>query len=153
MSGLARACPTTTTPTITLHSTTSLLPLDTKECVRSCLRRVWLCIITSALTLTLTLAKNGGHAAASTAALRQHIAARPDHDQLPLAAKKEPAAEVEEVPPFALLDVRVGKIVKAWAHPESEKLWCEQVDVGEKDEEGNVVPREIASGLRAYYPT
>merc|ERR1740115_673110 len=68
------------------------------------------------------------------------------------AAKKEPAAEVEEVPPFALLDVRVGKIVEAWMHPDSEKLWCEKIDVGEKDEEGNPVPREIASGLRAYYP-
>ena len=69
------------------------------------------------------------------------------------AAKKEPAAEVEEVPPFALLDVRVGKIVEAWAHPESEKLWCERIDVGEVDDEGNCAPREIASGLRAHYPT
>ena len=54
---------------------------------------------------------------------------------------------------FELLDVRVGKIVDAWEHPDSDKLWCEKIDVGEKDEEGNVVPREIASGLRAYYPT
>jgi len=63
------------------------------------------------------------------------------------AAKKEPAAVAEEVPPFALLDVRVGKIVEAWAHPDSDKLWCERIDVGEEE------PREIASGLRAYYPT
>jgi len=54
---------------------------------------------------------------------------------------------------FELLDVRVGKIVDAWEHPDSDKLWCEKIDVGEKDEEGNVVPREIASGLRAYYAT
>jgi methionine--tRNA ligase beta chain len=45
-----------------------------------------------------------------------------------------------------LLDVRVGKIVEAWAHPDSEKLWCEKIDVGEAE------PRQIASGLRAYYP-
>jgi methionine--tRNA ligase beta chain len=63
------------------------------------------------------------------------------------AAKKEPAAVAEEVPPFALLDVRVGKIVEAWVHPDSDKLWCERIDVGEEE------PREIASGLRAYYPT
>tara|TARA_B110001452_G_scaffold244753_1_gene228966 strand:+ start:114 stop:803 length:690 start_codon:yes stop_codon:yes gene_type:complete len=64
-----------------------------------------------------------------------------------------PAAPPEGPPPFAELDVRVGKIVEAWMHPDSEKLWCEKIDVGEKDEEGNPVPREIASGLRAYYPT
>merc|ERR1719201_2312760 len=60
-----------------------------------------------------------------------------------------PPAEAapEPTPPFALLDVRVGRIVEAWAHPDSEKLWCEKIDVGEEE------PREIASGLRAYYPT
>merc|ERR1719353_2789621 len=47
---------------------------------------------------------------------------------------------------FSLLDVRVGKIVEAWPHPDSDKLWCERIDVGED------APREIASGLRAYYP-
>ena len=29
------------------------------------------------------------------------------------------------------LDIRVGLIRKAWAHPESDKLWCEEIDVGE----------------------
>jgi len=53
---------------------------------------------------------------------------------------------VDAPPPFALLDVRVGKIVEAWPHPDSDKLWCEKIDVGEPE------PREIASGLRAYYP-
>ena len=69
------------------------------------------------------------------------------------APEAEAPAAPPEVPPFAMLDVRVGRIVEAWMHPESEKLWCEKIDVGEKDEEGNPVPREIASGLRAYYPT
>ena len=44
-----------------------------------------------------------------------------------------------------MLDVRVGRIVEAWEHPDSEKLWCERIDVGEEE------PREIASGLRAHY--
>ena len=48
-------------------------------------------------------------------------------------------------PAFPKLDVRVGKIVEAWPHPDSEKLWCERIDVGEG------APREIASGIRAYY--
>ncbi|KAJ1631916.1 hypothetical protein T492DRAFT_591584 [Pavlovales sp. CCMP2436] len=44
-----------------------------------------------------------------------------------------------------MLDVRVGKIVEVWNHPDSEKLFCEKIDVGEAE------PREIASGLRAHY--
>jgi methionine--tRNA ligase beta chain len=46
---------------------------------------------------------------------------------------------------FEKLDIRVGLIVEAWPHPDSDKLWCERIDVGEEE------PREIASGLRAYY--
>jgi tRNA-binding EMAP/Myf-like protein len=63
-----------------------------------------------------------------------------------------------------MIDVRVGKIVKAWvlpsllkplflllplllckAHPEADKLFCELIDVGESE------PRPVASGLRAHY--
>ena len=43
-------------------------------------------------------------------------------------------------------DIRVGHIVKAWKHPDSEKLWCEEIDIGEEK------PRQIASGLREFYP-
>ena len=53
-----------------------------------------------------------------------------------------PAAELT----VYALDIRVGKIVKAWEHESSDKLWCEEVDLGE--ESG---PRKIASGLRAFY--
>jgi len=56
-------------------------------------------------------------------------------------------AAVADPSPYDLLDVRVGRIVEAWPHPDSDKLWCEKIDVGEEE------PREIASGLRAYYPT
>jgi tRNA-binding EMAP/Myf-like protein len=41
------------------------------------------------------------------------------------------------------LEIRVGFINKAWKHPESEKLWCEEIDVGEE-----AGPRQIASGLQ-----
>ena len=44
------------------------------------------------------------------------------------------------------LDIRVGKIVKVWPHPEADKLWCEEIDLGEP----NV--RTIASGLREFVP-
>jgi aminoacyl tRNA synthase complex-interacting multifunctional protein 1 len=43
------------------------------------------------------------------------------------------------------LDIRVGKILKVWPHPEAEKLFCEEIDVGEDQ------PRQIASGLRPFY--
>jgi len=52
-----------------------------------------------------------------------------------------PAAELN----VSALDIRVGKIVKAWNHEESDKLYCEEVDVGEE------TPRKIASGLRSFY--
>jgi methionine--tRNA ligase beta chain len=46
---------------------------------------------------------------------------------------------------FSKMDIRVGQIVKVWNHPEADKLFCEQIDVGEDR------PRDIASGLRAHY--
>jgi len=53
-----------------------------------------------------------------------------------------PAAELN----VSALDIRVGKIVKAWEHESSDKLYCEMVDLGEENG-----PRKIASGLRAFY--
>jgi glutamyl-tRNA synthetase len=47
-------------------------------------------------------------------------------------------------PPITALDIRVGRIVKVWEHPEADKLYCEEIDVGEEN------PRQIASGLRPY---
>eukprot|EP00559_Dactyliosolen_fragilissimus_P000570 CAMPEP_0184864776 /NCGR_PEP_ID=MMETSP0580-20130426/16085_1 /TAXON_ID=1118495 /ORGANISM="Dactyliosolen fragilissimus" /LENGTH=494 /DNA_ID=CAMNT_0027363695 /DNA_START=10 /DNA_END=1494 /DNA_ORIENTATION=- len=52
-----------------------------------------------------------------------------------------PAADID----ISKLDIRVGKIIKAWDHPDAEKLYCEEVDVGEDK------PRSIASGLRPFY--
>ena len=61
--------------------------------------------------------------------------------------KASPPSAVDDVLTVAALDIRVGKILKAWHHPESDKLFCEDVDVGE------AVPRKIASGLRPFYQT
>jgi methionine--tRNA ligase beta chain len=49
-----------------------------------------------------------------------------------------------EGPPITALDIRVGRIVKAWEHPDADKLFCELVDIGEDE------PRQIASGLKPY---
>ena len=43
------------------------------------------------------------------------------------------------------LDVRVGFVQRCWIHAESEKLLCEEIDLGEGE------PRQIASGLRPHY--
>ncbi|KAL4191809.1 hypothetical protein AMTRI_Chr06g190920 [Amborella trichopoda] len=44
------------------------------------------------------------------------------------------------------LDLRVGRILKAWTHPEADTLYVEEVDVGEPE------PRTICSGLVKYIP-
>jgi len=49
-----------------------------------------------------------------------------------------------EGPPITALDIRVGRINKVWVHDEADKLFCEEIDVGEDE------PRQIASGLRPY---
>uniref|UniRef100_A0A7S3JTU4 tRNA-binding domain-containing protein n=1 Tax=Aureoumbra lagunensis TaxID=44058 RepID=A0A7S3JTU4_9STRA len=45
------------------------------------------------------------------------------------------------------LAIVVGRILKVWPHPDSDKLWCEEIDCGEAY--GGV--RSIASGLRHHY--
>ena len=64
-------------------------------------------------------------------------------------AKQPKAKQQQQAAPAELnisaLDIRVGKILKAWNHEEAEKLYCEEVDVGEDK------PRQIASGLRPFY--
>jgi methionyl-tRNA synthetase len=52
----------------------------------------------------------------------------------------------KEQPDFTKMDIRVGRIVKVWNHPDADKLFCEEIDVGEDSG-----PRSIASGLRNYY--
>ena len=60
--------------------------------------------------------------------------------------KKEAAASAEDIPDICKLEFKVGLITKVWVHPEADKLYCEEIDVGE---EGG--PRQIASGLRLHY--
>jgi aminoacyl tRNA synthase complex-interacting multifunctional protein 1 len=56
------------------------------------------------------------------------------------AAAAAPAPALNQ-PPFTQLDLRVGRIVKCWKHPNADKLWVEDVDIGEAE------PRRICSGL------
>lgn len=56
-------------------------------------------------------------------------------------AEDEAAAPAPVVDLQDKLDIRVGKIIKAWKHPEADSLYVEEVDVGEEE------PRTICSGL------
>jgi aminoacyl tRNA synthase complex-interacting multifunctional protein 1 len=58
---------------------------------------------------------------------------------------KKPAAKNENLPDICKLEFIVGKIVKVWDHPDAEKLYCEEINVGED------APRQIASGLRPHF--
>jgi aminoacyl tRNA synthase complex-interacting multifunctional protein 1 len=70
-----------------------------------------------------------------------------EQEDAPVQAKKEktppaPAGDIN----VSKLDIRVGVIQKVWEHEEADKLYCEEIDLGE---EGG--PRQIASGLKAHY--
>lgn len=62
-----------------------------------------------------------------------------------------PAPSKKQAPPppppidVSKLDIRVGVIEKCWEHEEADKLFCEEINVGEAE------PRTIASGLKAHY--
>ena len=60
--------------------------------------------------------------------------------------KKKEAKKKETVPDFSRLDLRVGKIIKVEAQADSEKLFNEEIDIG------NGEIRQISSGLRPYIP-
>ncbi|KAL7534940.1 hypothetical protein ACHAWF_004999 [Thalassiosira exigua] len=61
--------------------------------------------------------------------------------------KKQATPEVSQEIDISKLNILVGVIKKAWEHEEADKLFCEEIDVGEPE------LRQIASGLRAYYST
>lgn len=63
-----------------------------------------------------------------------------------IAKSKASQGASDAQPEFTKMEIRVGHIVKVWNHESADKLYCEEIDVGQ---EGG--PREIASGLRDFY--
>jgi methionyl-tRNA synthetase len=61
------------------------------------------------------------------------------------AATTSSGAAGEPQSEFTMIDIRVGVIQKIWNHTTADKLYCEEINVGE------AAPREICSGLRDYY--
>lgn len=52
----------------------------------------------------------------------------------------------QDQPDICKLEFKVGVITKVWNHPEADKLYCEEIDVGEE-----TGVRQIASGLRPHF--
>jgi len=61
--------------------------------------------------------------------------------------KKQQQAPAREID-ISVLDIKVGLITEAELHPDADRLYIEQIDIG--DSEGGT--RTIASGLREHYP-
>lgn len=55
------------------------------------------------------------------------------------------AAPPQNQPDICKLEFKVGVITKVWNHPNADKLYCEEIDVGEDS------VRQIASGLRPHF--
>jgi len=60
-------------------------------------------------------------------------------------ANAKKAQAQDDQPLFTKLDLRVGQITKVWKHPASDKLWVEEIDIGEEK------PVQICSGLQQVY--
>lgn len=59
--------------------------------------------------------------------------------------KKAAAVANHDQPEICKLEFKVGEITKVWVHPTADKLYCEEINVGEDE------PRQIASGLRPHF--
>lgn len=63
-------------------------------------------------------------------------------------AAKASAPKVDPNAPndVAKLDIKVGRVIKCEVHPQADKLYVSQVDIGEAE------PRQVVSGLRNFVP-
>jgi aminoacyl tRNA synthase complex-interacting multifunctional protein 1 len=79
----------------------------------------------------------------STEKLQQEKKPKKEKKQAPQPKKQE--SNIEDQPDICKLEFKVGQITKVWTHPDADKLYCEEIDIGEDS------PRQIASGLRPHF--
>jgi len=79
----------------------------------------------------------------SSSSSKESKSASPSKEQKVGSSVSDPM-DTYDGPSISALDIRVGLIKKVWEHEEADKLYCEEIDVGEDE------PRQIASGLRPY---
>lgn len=94
---------------------------------------------------TAVAAEPSGDSKAAKKSAKKDSVDKPKSEAVPIAGPESTGKEEGSDVSPNLLDMRVGLVVKCWNHPDSEKLLCEEVDVGEAS------PRLIASGIRAFY--
>ena len=78
-----------------------------------------------------------------TEKLQQEKKPKKEKKQAPPPKKQE--SNSEDQPDICKLEFKVGQITKVWTHPDADKLYCEEIDIGEDS------PRQIASGLRPHF--
>jgi len=96
---------------------------------------------TAAATEQVSAPKAVASPAAEAPATGKKQAAAKQPKTAAAAKKTEP-----DVPDVARLDMRVGRITKAWKHPSADSLYVEEIDVGEPK------PRTVCSGLVGKIP-
>lgn len=84
------------------------------------------------------------------------VEAKKENQQKPQQSKKQKKQKQKQKggkqqpktdqPDISQIDIRVGKIVKAWKHPDADSLYCELIDIGEEQ------PRQVCSGLVNHIP-
>ena len=84
------------------------------------------------------------HSIAAAAPLRVTSAARRGSVRPAFAVRAMSDAAPEDPPVHEFVNLRVGKVLKAYKHEDADKLYVEEVDVGEEE------PRTICSGLVPY---
>jgi len=60
--------------------------------------------------------------------------------------KPKPGSDEDLFDKFSQLEIRIGELTEVWKHPDSEKLWCEKINMGSEE------VRQIASGLQNFIP-
>lgn len=93
-----------------------------------------------------------GEAAPAGSATKSGVLSKnqPAKKEKKAAAAKTVASETspdssDDQPDICKLEFKVGQITKVWVHEKADKLYCEEIDVGEDE------PRQIASGLRPHF--
>ena len=82
----------------------------------------------------------------SAAAQKPRKTAKGDSSGGDGAPKKKSNAKDDRNVDISRIDLRVGRILKAWRHPDAESLYVEEIDVGEPK------PRTVVSGLVKFIP-
>jgi aminoacyl tRNA synthase complex-interacting multifunctional protein 1 len=89
--------------------------------------------------------KNDNNAAQAAPATTSNNNKKKKAKPAPQAPSKKNADANHDQPDICKLEFKVGVITNVWVHPTADKLYCEEIDVGESE------PRQIASGLRPHF--